>query len=219
MRAKLIKKEFALSAHPTNYLFLAFCLFVLIPNYPYEVAFFFSGLGTFFVCLTARENGDLYYTCALPVKKGDVALARVLFCMIFQCALLLLTGIAVLVKEVCFPPEMQINLAGSCANLALLGHGGVLLGTFNLIFFPLYFRNPVKVGRPFVLASAVQFVAIAALCALRFTAPVYSDLLVAPDPANMAAKAAVFSAGIVVYAACSAAACVLSQRRFEATDL
>lgn len=215
----LIKKEFALCLHPTCVLFLCFALFPFIPNYPYEVAFFFSGLSVFFVCLTARENGDPAYTCSLPVRKRDVANARILFCVCFQVALLLLTGIAVCLKELLLPPDAQINLAGSCANLALLGHGGVLLGIFNLVYFPLYYKKPERVGISFLIAAAAQFLVIGGLCVLRFVAPVYSDLLVAPDPANMGVKSAIFAGGLAFYLACTAGACVLSARLFERVDL
>lgn len=216
---KLLEKEFSLCLHATCFLFLAFAAFVFIPNYPYEVMFFFSGLSVFFVCLTARENGDAAFSCTLPVKKGKIACARVLFCAVFQIMLLALAGIATAVKEACFPVEMQVNYAGSAANLALLGHGGVLMGLFNLVFFPWYFKDPSKVGLPFSVAALAQFFGIALLVALRFTAPVYSDLLVSPDPANMGVKAIFFSVGIAFYLGATAVACYLSARRFEKTDL
>ncbi len=219
MMFRLLKKEFALCLHPTSMIFAFFGLFVFVPNYPYEVAFFFSGLSVFFVCLTARENGDASFTCTLPVRKRDAAIARVLFCAVFQCALILVMGLAIAVKELCLPAEMQTNLAGSCANLALLGHGFVLLAGFNLIFFPWYFRNPVKVGVPFLTAAIVQFALIGVLCALRFTAPVYSDLLVSPDPANLGVKAGFFFGGLAVYLGGTLLACVLSAKHFEKTDL
>ena len=216
---KLLKKEFSLCLHMTCIMFLAFCAFVFIPNYPYEVAFFFSGLSVFFVCLTARENGDASFSCTLPVKKREVACARILFCAVFQIALLLLTGVTVAIKESCFSAEAQINLAGSMANLALLGHGGVLLGIFNLVFFPWHFKNPTKVGLPFFIAAIAQFVTIAVLIVLRHVAPVYSDLLVSPDPAHMGVKAIFFCVGIGFYFGATALACYLSARQFEKTDL
>ena len=219
MILKLIGKEFRLCLHPTSILFVFFACFVFIPNYPYEVAFFFSGLSVFFVCLTARENGDLPFTCALPVRKREVALARIFFCVLFQVALLLLTGVAIAVKELCFPASAQVNLAGTCANLALLGHGGLLLGIFNIVFFPQYFKNPNKVGVPFLVAAVVQFVCVALFCILRFTAPVYSDLLAAPFPQYIGAKATVFGIGIFLYGLLTVLACFFSARRFSQTDL
>lgn len=216
---KLLKKEFALSLHVTGILFLLFCAFVFIPNYPYEVMFFFSGLTVFFISLTARENGDMAFSCTLPVKKREVALARVIFCAIFQVALLVLTGAMIAVKESVFPAKMQVNLAGSTANLALLCHGGVLLGIFNLIFFPWHFKNPTKVGLPFFVGAIVQFALIGILIGLRFVCPVYCDLLVAPDPENMGIKAIFFSVGIVFYVGATALSCYLAARNFEKTDL
>lgn len=216
---KLLKKEFLLCLHPTCFLFLAFCLFVFIPNYPYEVAFFFSGLSAFFVFITARENGDVLFSSTLPVRKGDVVRARILFHALFQTALLLLTGVMTAIKENVFPAEAQINMAGSSANLAFLGYGAVLLGIFDLIFFPLVYRKPANVGVPFVLAAAVQFVCIALLIVLRFAAPPFRDVLNTPDPQFIGAKLAVFFTGIAFYAGAVALAMFLSVRNFEKTDL
>ena len=98
----LLKKEFRLCLHPTALIFLAFAGFVFIPSYPYEVMFFFSGLSVFFICLTARENGDASFSCALPVKKGDVARARIFMCVILQVALLALAACTTSVKQLCF---------------------------------------------------------------------------------------------------------------------
>lgn len=216
---KLLKKEFALCMHPTSIPFLLFSLFVFIPNYPYEVMFFFSGLSVFFVCLTGRENGDLAFSCGLPVRKQEIALARMLFCGILQVALFVLAGVFTAVKEVCFPPEAQINLAGSTANLAFLGYGALLLGIFNLVFFPWYFKNPAKVGMPFIVAAAVQFFVIALLIVLRFTAPLFSQTLAAVDPLSMAAKAVVFTIGVLGFVGGTALAAYLSARIFARTDL
>ena len=219
MTFHLLKKEFSLCLHATCILFLLFSAFVFIPNYPYEVMYFFSGLSVFFVSLSARENGDIAFSCTMPVRKKEVALARILFCAVFQVALLLLTGVTVAIKEAFFPAPAQINFAGSTANLALLGHGGVLLGLFNLIFFPWHFKNPVKVGVPFLVGAIAQFLLIAILIVLRFVCPVYSDMLVTPDPQNMGVKAIFFCAGIIFYAGATALAAYLSMRRFEKTDL
>ena len=69
MRALLIK-EFLLCLHPTQILFLTFACFVFILNYPYEIAFFFSGLSVFFACLSARENGDATFSCTFRCGNG-----------------------------------------------------------------------------------------------------------------------------------------------------
>lgn len=215
----LLKKEWRLCLHPTCFLFLAFAAFVFIPNYPYEVMFFFSGLSVFFVCLTARENGDVQFTAVLPAKRKDIVLARMLTCAFFQIALWLLACVTTTVKQVAYPPEAQINMAGSTANLAFLGNGALLLGLFNLVFFPRYYSSPEKVGVPFLIASVVQFVIISVFIALRFTVPLWRDSLTAPDPAYLGAKLGVFFTGIVLYGAFTALGAALSVKKFEKIDL
>ena len=72
----LISKELKLALHPTNIIFLAFGIMLLIPSYPYYVAFFYVCLGIFFLFLNGRENNDVFFTTTLPVKKSDVVKAR-----------------------------------------------------------------------------------------------------------------------------------------------
>ena len=57
----LLRKELRLAVHPTSWIFLGLSLMLLIPSYPYYVAFFYTGLGIFFTCLSARENQDISY--------------------------------------------------------------------------------------------------------------------------------------------------------------
>ncbi len=178
----LIKKEFSLCLHPMAIAFLSFAALVFVPNYPYEVIFFFSGLSVFLICMSARENGDLAFTCSLPVKKRHVPLARVLAAVMLQCALLFLTALCTLIKQTAFPDEMLVNLAANSANLAFCGFGAFLLGVFNLVFFPLHYQDPHKVGVPFVIAAAVQFVLIGLMIAIRHL-PFYAPLT-SPDFAN-----------------------------------
>ncbi len=213
----LIKKEFSLCLHPTSFVFLAFAALVFVPNYPYEVIFFFSGLSVFFISMAARESGDLTFTCSLPVKKREVPLARIMTAVTFQCALLLLAAVCIAVKQTVFPEEMRVNLAGNSANLAFCGFGGLLMGVFNLAFFPLHYGRPEKVGVPFVIAAAVQFVLIGLLVAVRHL-PFFAPLTL-PDPANYGAKLAVLFGGLVLYGGMTAVAALLSMRRFESVDL
>ena len=72
----LIRKELALCMHPTAFIFLSFAVLVFVPNYPYEVIFFFSCLSVFFCCMMGRENGDIAFSCALPVKKEHIPIAK-----------------------------------------------------------------------------------------------------------------------------------------------
>lgn len=189
---------------------------VFIPNYPYEVMFFFSGLSAFFICLTGRENKDLPFSCVLPVEKRDVAAARVLFCMILQLAQIVLCVPFIAIKSAWINMP---NLAGMEANAAFLGFGLMMLGGFNLIFFPLYFKNPNKVGKPFAFGAVFIFLAVAAVTVCCQIAPLFKDVLDTRDPLHFGAKAVVFAIGAAVYAAASFLSVKLSQRNFEKADL
>ena len=101
----LIKKEIALCLRPTAFIFLSFAALVFVPNYPYEVIFFFSCLSVFFCCMMTRENGDISFSCALPVKKEHIPLAKILVTIGLQCIILLLVGIIGAVKGGILPAE------------------------------------------------------------------------------------------------------------------
>lgn len=213
----LLKKEFSLSLHPTAIVFLSFAALVFVPNYPYEVIFFFSGLSVFFTSMSARENGDLAFTCTFPVRKRDVPLARILTAVIFQCALLLLTALCILIKQLTFPKEMLLNYAGNSANLAFCGFGALLLGVFNLVFFPVHYKNPNKVGIPFVISTAAQFLIIGLLIGMRYL-PFFAPVTT-PDYANYIAKLIVLLCGLLLYCGMTVASAWLSMKRFERVDL
>lgn len=214
----LIKKEILLCLHPTAFIFLFFAALVFVPNYPYEVIFFFSCLSVFFCCMTARENGDIAFSCALPVKKEHIPLAKMLVMFGLQGIVLLLVGIVGAVKGAVLPAEQYVNQAGISANLALVGNGAVLLGVFNLIFFPRYFKSPDKIGVPFVVGAVAAFLLIGVFIVLRWATPLYSVTLNGPNSVNTGAKATALTIGIAIYIVLSAISCKLSMKYFQKYD-
>ena len=211
----LIKKEIALCMHPTAFIFLSFAALVFVPNYPYEVIFFFSCLSVFFCCMMARENGDIAFSCALPVKKEHIPLAKMLVVIGLQCIILLLVGIIGAVKGAVLPAEQYVNQAGISANITLVGNGAVLLGVFNLIFFPRYFKKPDKIGVPFVIGAIVVFLLIGVFIFLRWATPLYAVTLNGLNTVNTGAKAAALIIGFVVYIMLSVISCKLSMKCFQ----
>ena len=214
----LIKKEIALCMHPTAFIFLSFAVLVFVPNYPYEVIFFFSCLSVFFCCMMTRENGDIAFSCALPVKKEHIPLAKMLVVFGLQGIIMLLVGILGAVKGAVLPAEQYVNQAGISANLALVGNGAVLLGVFNLIFFPRYFRSPDKIGVPFVIGAVIVFLLIGVFIALRWATPLYSVTLNGLNSVNSGAKASALIIGMAIYTIMSAISCKLSMKHFQRHD-
>lgn len=215
----LIKKEIALCLHPTVFIFLSFAALVFVPNYPYEVIFFFSCLSVFFCCMMTRENGDIAFSCALPVKKEHIPLAKMLVVIGLQCISLLLVGIIGSVKGAVLPAEQYVNQAGISANLTLVGNGAILLGMFNLIFFPRYFKAPDKIGVPFVIGAIVVFLLICLFIVLRWATPLYSITLNGLNSVNTGAKVLALVFGFMFYIVLTIIGCVLSIIHFQNIDV
>lgn len=213
---KLIKKELSLCLHPTTIIYLFFAAFVFIPNYPYEVMFFFSTLGTFMTYLSARENKDLFFTCTLPVSKSDMAKAKIMSTAIFQALLIVLTSVFVIIKKLLLPTE---NVVGMDANAAFIGVGLIILGVFNITFFPLHFKNPDKVGVPFTISAIITFVLIMMEIVLCHAVPYIRDCIDTMGRDYFLSRFIVTIIGAIVYMALSALACILSAHRLQKVDL
>ena len=211
----LLRKELRLALHPTAPLFVALAAMVLIPNYPYEVIFFYLCLGVFFICLTGRENRDVAYSLLLPIPKGAIVTGRIALTVCLQLAQLAALIPCVALRYALMGGE---NLAGLDAGVALFGLGLALFGLFNLAFFPAYYRNPDKVGRPFLYGCLAMFVGMSADMAAVFALPFARDVLDTPDPAHLPEKLAVLLAGALLYAAATWAAWRVSRARFVRTD-
>ncbi|MBQ7473945.1 MAG: ABC-2 transporter permease [Oscillospiraceae bacterium] len=207
--AKLLKKEFALFAHPTSWMFLAFGAMMLIPGYPMYLPIFFASLGLFYACLSARENNDLYYTLLLPVRKRDAVRARALYFVIME-----LLQLAVCVPFAILRGVLKIgpNAAGMDVNVALFGLALVVAGAFNALFLPRLYKNPAAVGKPFLIVSVCVFLFIFALEACSFVLPFFRDVLDTPDPQHLPAKLAVLAVGAALFVLLT----VLGTRRAEA---
>lgn len=214
----LIKKEIELCLHPTAFIFSLFAALVFVPNYPYEVIFFFSALSVYFTCMHSRENDDLLFTCALPVKKSEIPLARIITAAALQLCVFLLVGIFGIIKEALLP-EMIYNQAGISANIVLIANGAILLGAFNLLFFPKYYKNPNKIGSPFVLCAIIIFILIGIFIVLRHATFLYLITLNGKNTENFGAKLIAFCIGILFYFVSTFIACRRSAKNFVKTNL
>ncbi len=213
---KLLKKEFTLALHPTCWLFLGLSAMVLIPNYPYYVIFFYTGLGLFFTCLTGRENQDVLFSLLLPVSRRQVVQARMVTVMLLELATVVLTALFSLLRQAL---PLGENAAGMEANLALLGLSLVVLGLGHVAFFGVYYRNVQRVGVAFLWCALAEFLAIGVLEVLAHTVPLFRNRLDTPDPAFLREKLLTLILGLAVYGILTAIAYVRAVRDFEKQDL
>ncbi len=211
----LLKKELCLALHPVNVIFLAMSAFLLIPSYPYYVTFFYTTLGLFFVCLTGRENHDMEYTMLLPVRRCDMVRARMLLAVLIE-----LTQVIVCIPFAVISQKINRipNVVGMEANIAFFGLALLLLGVFNIVFFPAYYRKPSAVGVSFVIASVVEAVVIVGLELMCHYVTFFRRYLDTRGLVYLPQKLMVLGLGIAAFAALTVVACRLSERRFERVD-
>lgn len=212
----LLYKEFSMALHPTAIIFLTFSAMMLIPNYPLYTVFFYSTLALFFICLTGRENKDVFYTMLLPVSKRDIVKARMAMAVIFQ-----LLQAVLIVPFMFLRARLPIgaNAAGMDANAAFIGLSLVMLGFANLVFFTSYYKDVNKVGKSFLLSSAVTFGFILVAEASAHIVPFVKNNLDTTDSENMPYRLVVLAIGIVVYAILTYTAYRISADRFEKQDI
>lgn len=213
----LLMKEFRLAAHPTNWIFLLLSAFILIPNYPYLVTFFYTSLGIFFVCLMGRENHDIDYTVALPVGKKQAVTARFAYVAVIE-LLQVVTAIIFAIIRSSYPSEIIANQAGSAASYPFFGFAFLLMGVFNILFFPHYYKNPDKVGKCFIGGSIAAF-AVVILDVVLSNVPAIRPVLSTYGTSYIGAKLGIMFGGIAVGVVLTAIAYKLSVQRFEKLDL
>lgn len=216
MLGKLLKKELTLTMHPTVPVMLLLGTMVMIPNYPYLVAFFYVTLSLFFTCLNARENNDAVFSLSLPVKKADLVRSRILFACIVELLSVLLATPFTVVSATIAP---QGNAAGMDANIVLLGQGLLLFGLFNLVFFTSYYKDISKVGVSFIKASAVSFALVAADVCLCYAVPYVKNVLDTPGFAHIVPKTVCLILGALSFAILTLTAYRIGTKRFLKLDV
>lgn len=211
-----LKKEFALAMHPTAPMFLLLSAMLLIPNYPYYVVFFYTGLAVFFTCLNGRENHDIAYMIQLPVAKRDIVRSRFAFVLLLEGAQMVLAIPFTILRQ---SLPMPGNTVGMDANISLFAFSFVMLGLFNLTFFSIYYKNVQQVGKAFVVSSIVAFVYMGIAEACTHVIPFMRDQLDTPEPLFLPQKLIALAVGFVVFALLTGLAYKKSIRSFEQMDL
>ena len=156
----LVYKELRLAIHPTMCIFLAMPLLMLAPNYPYYVVFMYTCLAIYFTFLIGREQNDIFYTAALPIKKTDVVKGRFATVILFELASVLISVPFAVISAKVNPNGG--NAAGIEPNLAFYGLALIMLGGFNIIFIPEFYRTARKLFRPTLFSAIFIFTYIAA---------------------------------------------------------
>lgn len=215
---KLLFKEMRLSASVLSYLFLAFSLLTLVPNYPILVGGFFITFGIFQSFQTCRENNDILYSALLPVPKSDVVKSKYAFAVCIELCGFALTALLTLVRATALA-ELPAYRDGAMmnANLVFLGFSLLVFGLFNAVFLGGFFRTARRFGKPFVLYIVACFVTVCAAETLHHLPGLAGLNGTGAD--FFGVRLAVLFAGVTLYAALTLCSMRSSVRRFERIDL
>ena len=212
----LLKKEMFLTASPRTYIFIAFSLMAMIPQYPILLGAFFICLGIFGSFQAGREAGDLFYTAMLPVAKRDVVKSKFIFTVAIQMISWIIM-LAISLIRMIFLSDVEPYSTNTLmnANIAYLGWNLIIFAAFNTVFLGKFFKTAYKIGIPFLLFGICATLIISLGESLHF----FPGLETLNDTHFQVSQLYVLCAGIVIYIAGTLGSLAVSIRRFEKIDL
>jgi hypothetical protein len=213
---ELMYKEFKLSMHPIAYIFLSLSALLCIPNYPYYVTFFYTCLGIFFVFQGSRENRDVYYMMALPIRKRDIVKARFYLVVCIEIAQVIACIPFAFIRDKFIPMNNQVGIE---ANVAFIGLAFVMMGLFNLIFLTQYYKSGYKIGMPFAISSMVICIYVIVVETMDHVVPYMKNVCESVTAESMIKQIPILISGIIIYVAITVLAYKESANSFEKLDL
>ena len=193
----LLYKEFRLGIHPTMFFFMCFGVLLLIPSWPFFIAFGYIFIAFMNIYIMGRSNDDIFFTACLPVRKSDTVKARVYSSVVFELIQLILAVPFALINTRYISP--QGNMAGMNLNFAFFGCVFIMYGLFNVILIPGFYKTAYKVGVPMLLGSAAAIVFAGAVETAVHLVPALSETVNAFGTGHLGIQLPVLAAGIVIF--------------------
>jgi hypothetical protein len=193
----ILYKEFRLALHPTTIIFMSFSMMLLIPSYPYYVAFFYTALSLFFTFMSGRENKDILYSVMLPIRKRDVVKARCWMVAIIELVQVIISIPFAVISAKINP--VGGNMAGIDANTAFFGLVLIMLALFNFVFITTFYKTAYKIGKAFAYGSIVMALFILIAEALVWIPSPVQSYLDTTAPGSFLSQLPVLIAGIAFW--------------------
>lgn len=213
---ELMYKELKLSIQPIVYIFLGLSALLLIPNYPYYITFFYTCLGIFFVFQINRENHDLDYMMALPLRKRDMVKARFYLVVFIEFLQMLVCIPFAFIRGLFVPFNNQVGIE---ANVAFFGLSLIMMALFNYVFLTGFYKSGYKIGVPFVISTTVMFIYIVAAEILLRVIPYLRDYCDSFRLNDLIMQIPILLLGLVLFYAITVLAYHKSIKSFEQLDL
>lgn len=213
----LIKKEFVIGMHPATYIFMLFGPMLLIPSYPYILAFFYVFFCFTFIFPMSNENKDLFYSLSMPTRKKDIVNARIFVTLFFEIGSLLFAIPFALLSHTFYPNG---NSVGLDANLSLFAVALIGYSIFNLIFLPWYFKTGNKFLVPFLVSLVITTIIIFTLSmVLVYALPTYETMFDGFSSSTFADRLISIFVGLALLIVSTFATSYLSIKNFKKVDL
>ncbi len=214
--SNLLYKELKLTLNPSIYIFPALGALLLIPSYPYFVAFIYTFVSFITLFVSGRENKDVFFTAILPVRKRDTVRARVYNIAIIELVQIFIAVPFAIIGNILIHPEG--NTAGLDANAAFFGFVFAMYGLFNIVFLPMFYKTAYKVAWPLAISCTAVVIYIGAVeVAVQVVGALKTSLdTLAGSPM---VQSAVLAAGIVLYVLFTVLAYRSAAKKFEKVDL
>lgn len=212
----LLYKELKLAIHPTSYIFLAMGAMLLIPAYPYFVAFFYTCLAIFFMFIQGGENKDIFFTTLLPVQKRDVVKARFTVVILLE-LIQILVSIPFAILGAHISPGG--NPVGMEANVAFYGFVFLMYALFNAAFLPGFYKTAYKAGRALLISMTLVALYVVAVEWTVMSVPTLKAFLDTTDAAKQVRQIPALLVSMVIYGFSNLFACQRAAENFERVDL
>ena len=192
----LVRKELLLVFHPMTLVVLGLSVLVLVPNWPYAVILIYACLCQYFNAQSAREQRDLDFSETLPVSRRSMVASRIAATTLVELLCVFLMLAFSLVRPVVGTPD---SFVGMPPNLAFLGFSLLVFSVFDIVFFSTYYRNPAKIGIPFILASLPALAVMLAFESAPYLFDTFASLFAQPGFDNLAAQLTILIACVIIY--------------------
>jgi hypothetical protein len=213
----LLYRDYKLFWTPIVFIYLIFGAFLLIPSWPYFIAFsYLIWLGFMIAFFTGRSNQDIFFSVSLPVRKKDAVLARVSTIAVLELLQIIVAIPFAVLNNMIYTNG---NEAGMNVNFAFFGSIFIMYAVFNIIFLPGFYKTAYNVGKPMVLAIIAAFVFAALFNAAVILVPVLKTSLNGLGASQLASQLTMLFIGIVLFVGLTWFAYKISVNRFEKVDL
>lgn len=211
----LLYKEFKLALHPTVLIFPFLGALLLVPSYPYFIAFIYIFIAFANIFMMGRANQDILFSVSLPVRKRDTVKARFTTFIIIELIQVLVAIPFALLSARLNP---QGNMVGIDANYAFFGLLLIMYAIFNAIFLIKFYKTGYKIAMGMFLACAAVTIYIVAIeIAVHIIEPI--RLTFDTVSGHMTEQLIVLFGGILIFALSNVISYKIAARSFEKVDL